>query len=142
MRPTADPSPGHLDLELARRLQRGLTAGGEELFQLLHDPAPEVARSLLKNPALTEEHLLVLLRRRDLPEELLKAVYQRQGSRQSHRLLLALAKNPATPAAINLSILPLLHLFELLDLCTLPGTTPDQRFAAERQIVTRLPTIP
>jgi hypothetical protein len=35
-----------------------------------------------------------------------------------------------------------LHLFELVDLCFLPGATPDQRLAAERTILQRLPTTP
>ena len=33
-----------------------------------------------------------------------------------------------------------LHLFELVDLCYIPGITPDQKFAAERAILQRLPT--
>lgn len=143
---TADrrPAPGGapIDSELARRLHRALTAAGPELFQLIQDPVPAVLHALLKNRSVNEEHLLALLQRRDLSEELLRAVYQREGSRQSHRLLLALAKNPGTPGPIVLTILPHLHLFELLDLCILPETTPDQRYAAERQILSRLPTIP
>jgi hypothetical protein len=39
-----------------------------------------------------------------------------------------------------LALLPHLHLFELVDLCTIPGVTPDQKFAAERAILQRLPT--
>lgn len=133
---------GGIDLELARRLHRALTAGSEELFQIVLDPAPEVLRALLKNAALTQEHLLALVKRRDLPEDLLKAVYQQAEGEMSHRLQLALAMNPATPAPIVLTLLPHLHLFELLNLCLLPGTTPDQRYAAERQIASRLPTVP
>lgn len=40
-----------------------------------------------------------------------------------------------------LALLPHLYLFELLDLCILPGTTPDQRLAAERVIQQRLPAL-
>jgi hypothetical protein len=70
---------------------------------------------------------------------LLKAIFQLERTAGSHRLKLALAQNPGTPGPIVLAILPHLHLFELLNLCILPGTTPDQRYAAERQIVLRLP---
>lgn len=131
-----------LDRGLVRRLQAALTAGYEELFSVLLDPSPEVLRTTLKNRSLSEDHLLALLKRRDLPEDLLKAVHQKEGTEGSRRLLFALAKNPATPTPVVLSILPHLFLFELLDLCLLPGTTPDLRVAAERQIVKRLPTTP
>ncbi len=96
-------------------------------------------RAALKNRNLNEDYLLALLRRRDLPEDLIKAINQRPELQHSHRLQLFLAKNPGTPGPIALSILPRLYLFELLDMCLLPGTTPDQKFAAEREIIKRLP---
>ncbi len=130
------------DRDLVTRLQKALTAGSEDLLRILHDPAPEVLRSALKNRQLNEEHLLVLLRRRDLPEDLLKAISQRPETERSHRLQLALARNPCTPGPIVLSILPRLFLFELLSLCLLPGGSPDQKLAAEREILKRLPTTP
>ncbi|MFA5515669.1 MAG: hypothetical protein WDA20_05215 [Desulfuromonadales bacterium] len=133
---------GAFDRDLVGRLQRALTAGTDELFQSLQDPAPEVLRAALKNRQLREDHLQALLRRRDLPEDLLKAIYQRPEAENSHRLQLALAKNPNTPGAIVLSILPRLFIFELLNLCLLAGATPDQKYAAEREIIKRLPTVP
>jgi hypothetical protein len=81
-----------------------------------------------------------LLKRRDLTEDLLKAVYQLDTTKRSHRLQVALVKNPGTPGPVALALLPHLHLFELVDLCMIPGVTPDQKFAAERAIMQRLPT--
>lgn len=135
-----DAHPPRIDAELGRRLYRALTAAGEELFQVLLDPDMQVVRSVLKNQHLNEDHLLALLKRRDLTEDLLKAIYQMELARKSHRLQLALVKNPVTPGQVALALLPLLHLFELVDLCLLPGVTPDQKFAAERAILQRLPT--
>jgi len=55
-------------------------------------------------------------------------------------LILALAKNPATSGSLVRNLLPNLRLFELLDLCFIPGVTSDQRLAAEHTILQRLPT--
>lgn len=126
--------------ELVLRLRQALTANSEDLFRVLLDPSPEVLRAVLKNRNLTEEHLLALLRRRDLPEDLLKAVYQLESTRESHRLQVALASNPGTPGTVVLALLPRLYLFELLDICLLAGPSPDQKVAAERAILQRLPT--
>ncbi len=134
------PTKRTIDPDSARRLLRALSAGSEELHQVLLDPTMEVLRSALKNRNLGEEHLLALLKRRDLSEDLLKAIYQLELSRESHRLQIALVRNPGTPGAVVLSLLPHLHLFELVDLCYIPGITPDQKFAAERAILQRLPT--
>lgn len=132
----------HLDPELSRRLHRALTCGKEELFEALLDPAMEVLRAALRNPALDDNHLLALLGRRDLTEELLKAVAAHDLVTGNHKLTVALIHNPGTPAGIALSLLPRLYLFELVTITELPGTTPDQRLAAERAIIQRLPTTP
>jgi len=121
------------------RLLLALKGRSEDLFQLVLDPAMEVLRNLLKNPQLTEEHLLILLKRRDLNDGLLKGIAEWRRGKLSHRLQLALVRNPATPTATFLNLLPQLFLFELLELCSLPGTTPEQRLAAERQVILRLP---
>jgi hypothetical protein len=129
-----------INTEQGKRLYRALTATSDELFQVLLDPEMQVLRSTLKNQNLNEEHLLALLKRRDLTEELLKSIYQLDISRGSHRLQLALVKNPGTPGPVALALLPHLHLFELVDLCLIPGVTPDQKLGAERAILQRLPT--
>jgi len=134
------PRPRQIDTETGKRLLMALSATGDELFQVLLDPDMQVLRTALKNPHLHEDHLLTLLRRRDLGEDLLKAIQQLETNKASHRLKIALVKNPNTPGQIALALLPHLHLFELVDLCMVPGVTPDQKFAAERAILQRLPT--
>jgi hypothetical protein len=130
-----------INAELGKRLYKALTAAGDELFEVLVDPDKQVLRSLLKNQSLTEGHLLTLLKRRDLGEELLKAIYQLDISKHSHRLQVALVKNPGIPGPVALALLPFLNLFELVDLCMIPGVTPDQKLAAERAIIQRLPAM-
>jgi hypothetical protein len=128
--------------ELVQRLHRALLADGDELFSLVQDGAPEVLRTLLKNRHLTEEHLLALLRRRDLGEDLLKALHQHQLTTTSYRLKVALAAHPKISTPVLQALLPHLHLFDLLGICLHPATTPDQKLAAERTIVQRLPGVP
>lgn len=134
------PEKHAFDPELLKRLHRALTAGSEELYLVLQDTADEVLRNALKNRNLGEDHLLALLKRRDLREDLLKSIYQLELTAASHQLQLALVRNPGTPGPVVLTLLPRLHLFELVDLCYFPGITPDQKFAAERAILQRLPT--
>jgi hypothetical protein len=130
-----------LTADLVQRLHQALMAGHDQLFKLILDPSEQVLRNLLKNPALADEHLLVMLKRRDLSEGLLQSIHDHDRCRSSHRMKLALAQNPQTPTTLVLALLPHLYLFELLNLCSLAGTTPDQRLAAERQIIQRLPTV-
>lgn len=134
--------PTLITSEVVQRLQRALLAEGDELFSFVQDQNPEFLRALLKNRRLSEEHLLALLRRRDLSEDLLKALHQHDLVTTSYRLKVALATHPNCPPAVLQALLPHIHLFDLLGICTLPGTMPDQKLAAERAIILRLPGVP
>ncbi|HZV80890.1 MAG TPA: hypothetical protein VFF53_01845 [Geobacteraceae bacterium] len=131
-----------LDVNSARLLHKALTATGDELLVLLEQAPLDLVQAALKNPALGESHLLLLLKRPDLGEEHLKGICKLAISESSHTLKLAIARHPSTPAHQLLSILPHLYLFELLNFCYVPGITPDQKLAAERNIIQRLPLIP
>lgn len=138
----SDPGEQGFSVDLARRLYRALTAEATELFSLLQDPTDEVLRTLLKNPRLSEGHLLALLKRRNLSEDLLKEISRLDAVASSHRLKVGLSRNPGTPGMVLQGLLNQLYLFELLEICYLPGVTPDQKVAAERVILQRLPTVP
>ncbi len=131
-----------LDAENAKILHRALTAAGDELMAMLESAPLDLLQVALRNPSLGESHLLLLLKRPDLKEEQLKGVCALAMVESSHSLKLAIARHPATPAAQLLAILPQLYLFELLNFCLLPGITPDQKLAAERSIIQRLPVTP
>ena len=131
-----------LDSLLSQRFYIALTAGKDEIFQVMADPSMEVLQTALKNPLLDDNHLLALLKRRDLSEELLKTIAKLPMVAESHDLKVAVVHNPGTPDHVTLEFLPHLHLFELVDICYLVGVTPDQKLAAERAIIQRLPTTP
>ncbi len=125
-----------------RKLKTGLEAGSEELFQLILDPDLQFVKLLLKNRHITEDHLLALLKRKDLSAEIIGTIFKRNQQSLSHKLLLAIVRNSATDGALVRNLLPQLRLFELVDLCNLPGASADQKLAAERVILQRLPTTP
>ncbi len=131
-----------IDAGLTQRLRHALNAGNEEIFQVIADPNTEVLRAVLKNPLLDEAHLLVLLKRRDLPEDLLRAISKLPQVAERHRLKAAFAHNPNLPGSIFQSLIPSLHLFELVSICYLSAIGADQKLAVERAIIQRLPAIP
>jgi len=137
--PPQPATPDSLDLAKARRLRQALTAQKEEIPALIQDPDPDVLRSLLKNPQLGEDQLLVLLKRRDLGEQLVKGIGKLPLVSASRRLLIALTAHPQAPAPLLSTLLPQLFLFELVTLLQLPGSGADLKLAAERAILKRLP---
>ncbi|GFO54488.1 hypothetical protein GMSM_14950 [Geomonas sp. Red276] len=134
------PTPvERLDAGKAARLYQALTAGHDELFAYLDDTDPEVAANVLRNPGLSEDHLLALLKRRNLPESLVKALARHPLVTGSRRLTIAVAAHPSTPAHVLSSILPQLFLFELVALLHIPGAPADMKYAVERVILAKIP---
>jgi len=123
-------------------LQKALTGSGEDLLAIIPQAAPDVLQAAFRNPNLAENHLLSILKRRDLDEDTIRKICRLSLTESSHNLKVSLAHHPNTPAAQLLAILPQLHLFELLKLSILPEISADQKLAAERTIIQRLPVTP
>jgi hypothetical protein len=131
-----------IDQATAKLLHTALTASGEALLAVLQNSPLEVVQAALKNPALNESHLLAVLQRTDLSEDTIKSICKAAIAESSHRIKYAVASHPATPAHQLAVMLPQLYLFELLHICYLPQVSPDQKLAAERVIIQRLPLTP
>jgi len=129
-----------LDRKMSQRLQLALSGSKDSLYNAVSDPSPEVVKAALRNRLIDENHLIVLLKRRDLTDELFKALFNLETVRESHRLRVALAQHPLLPSHLLLQLLHHLYLFELVTVCHIPGLSPDQKTAAERAIIQRLPT--
>lgn len=130
-------------VEELRQLQLALTGDKQELFSLLERPTPDLLRAALRNPALDESHLLALLKHTGLHPDLLTLLaHHQEPPASNYQVIFALAQHPETPAHITSSLLPRLYLFDLLKLCTIPAVPQDQKVAAERAIIQRIPAQP
>lgn len=127
---------------LAARLHLALTASEDVLYDIVRDPSVDVLLAALKNPGLAPDHLKVLLRRTDLTEQIILAVSRTKLYEEHHGVRALVFRNAATPSHIAVSMVPQLHLFELVDAVLLATIPPDHRIAAERAVVQRLPSVP
>lgn len=134
-------SSSTLDTGLVQRLKKALTTEGDGLKIVLNDPSAEVLHAALKNISLKEEHLLLLLKRQDLSSNILKAISKHKLG-QSHQVTVSIICNTALPPALAKQLMGRLRLFELLNLCILPGQSSDIRAAAEHSICQRLTNEP
>lgn len=131
-----------IDQNLSQRLHQALTADKEELFRMLQGQPVEVLLAALRNPALDEHHLQVLLKQRGLPEEIFSAIYASKRLVESSTIKFALVINPDAPAHVAATLLTQLNIFDLVKICLMPGVGPDLRMSAERGIIQRIPSQP
>jgi hypothetical protein len=121
---------------------RALAASGEELAALLHSDVAEVLLALLKNPALLETDVGVLLARKNLPAAVIEEICKRREWLKTYALKKALACHPHTPRLVSLRLLRELYLMDLVQIALLPGVSAELKRNAEDQLITRLPQLP
>lgn len=101
-------------MTIARRASHGVLMG------LRHDPNPKVIAALMENPRLTEAVLMPMVRSESARPEVLElvAASPRWGVRYSVRV--GLSRNPRTPVAAALRLLPHLKKPDLKAVASLP----------------------
>ena len=131
----------HGETNQADALLEALTADSDRLFSVIQSNREDVLLAVLRNPALDHQHILVLLKRRELAT-VITAIYASKRLIETYSIKCAIVAHLDTPPHIAQTLLPLLYIFDLLKLCQIPGIPADIRLAAERKIVQQIPTQP
>jgi hypothetical protein len=114
---------------LARRAQ------GSQLETLLYSRSAEVLAALLDNPRLGEQHLTLLLARKDLAREIVLRVAENKQWMKSYPLKTAILKHPRTPRHIAIPLLKFIYPFDLLEIAATPGAAPDLKRLVEDSLL-------
>ena len=131
-----------IDQNMSQQLQRVLTADKDELFQVMQDQSDDLLIAALRNPNMDENHLLALLKRRGLPDEVFSIIYASKRLLESNKVVFALACHQETPVHIAQTLLPRFYILDLAKVCAKPGISADLKLLAERCIIQRLPPQP
>jgi hypothetical protein len=118
---------------LARRPDR------ETMQRLLADPHPDVIRSLLRNPRITEDDVVRLAAKRPGRGEVLAEVARSTKWAHGPRVRIALVANPSTPPGLAARIAGLLLRPELDLVARLPGVPPSVRAVCLEHLERRPP---
>ena len=125
-----------------KRIELAMTADGEEIAQYVHDPSTKVIRALLGNRHLTEEEVLIIANRKNVPADILEMIARDKRWADSYPVRLALARNPKSPLSISLSIARYLRLFDLEEIARCHFIPLAFRRKVETIIIERIPTLP
>jgi hypothetical protein len=124
------------------RSAQAAAASEEEIARYLHDPSPRVIRALLENRPLAEEDVLIIVKRKNLPSDILVMVFKDKRWAESYPVRLALARNPRSPLSISLTIARYLRFFDLEEITRSHFIPLVFRHKVEMIINERIPTMP
>lgn len=125
-----------------KRTELAATASAEEIAQYAQDPSPKVIRALLGNRQLTEEDILIVANRKNIPADILEIIARDKRWSESYPVRLALARNPKSPLSISLPIARFLRLFDLEEITRSHFIPLVFRHKVEAIIIERVPTMP
>jgi hypothetical protein len=119
-------------------LQQGREASAEELGRRLQSAPPEFIEGALDNSALSEEHVLEILRNPGTPAALLQRLGAETRWTKSYAVRAGLVNHPATPAAISMHLLHFLFWRDLARVADSFRVAPPLRRAAENLLKERV----
>lgn len=125
-----------------KRTGLAATASAEEIPQYAQDPSPKVIRALLGNRQLTEEDILIVANRKNVPADILEIIARDKRWSESYPVRLALARNPKSPLSVSLPIARFLRLFDLEEITRSHFIPLVFRHKVEAIIIERVPTMP
>jgi len=98
-------------------------------------------RALASDPGLNEDRALALLKRNDLPAEVLEQLSHNPAALRSRKLKAAVVSHLNTPRYVSLALLRQLFTFDLMHVALAPTIAGDVRVAAEQALIKRIEKI-
>lgn len=95
----------------------------------------------LDDPRLDDDHLCILLARKDLPGVFLDELARRRELLHGYSVIRALSFHPSVPRKVALRLLRELHLMDLMKLSQAATSAPDLQRSAEEHLIARLPHV-
>jgi hypothetical protein len=102
------------------------------------DPNPENSKTEAADSALSEDVALSLLKRPDLPPDVLEQLGKNGAVLKHRKVKLALVEHPKTPRHVSLPLVRQLYTFDLMQVALTPLVPADIKLAAEDALCNRL----
>ena len=107
----------------------------------VHRPAPADLLRTAADPALTEDLALALLKRADLPPDVLEQLAKNANALKSRKVKIALASHPNTPRHVSVPLARQFYTFDLMKVALSPCVPADVKVAVNDVLISRLKTV-
>jgi hypothetical protein len=122
-------------MSLTERLKAAVKGSREMRAVLVRDPNKMIAVAVLSSPKLTEQEVEAIARMANVPEDVLRIIASNRAWMKNYAIVVALTRNPKTPVALSLNLMPRLTDRDL-QMLSIDRNVPDPlRVAARKKIV-------
>ncbi|HKB99714.1 MAG TPA: hypothetical protein VKD23_13105 [Terriglobales bacterium] len=107
----------------------------------IHSSAPADLLRIAADPGLTEDFALGLLKRADLPLEVIEQLARNTNALKSRKVKIALASHPHTPRHVSVPLARQFYTFDLMKVALSPTVPADVKVAVDDVLIARLKTV-
>jgi hypothetical protein len=104
-------------------------------------PTPADLLRTAADPALTEDFALALLKRADLPPEVIEQLAKNNNALKSRKVKIALASHAHTPRHASVPLARQFYTFDLMKVALSPTVPADVKVAVDDVLISRLKTV-
>ncbi len=122
-------------LPIMRRMKLAMTGTREQRAQLIRDSNKLVAAAVLSSPKLTESEIEAFARMANVSEDVLRVIASSRRWIKNYAVVSGLTRNPKTPPAISMQLLPRLHERDMKMLSIDRNVPEAVRLAARKYMV-------
>ena len=136
--PEAEQSRVLSSLSITDRVKLAMKGTREQRAQLIRDPNKMVASAVLTSPKLTEAEVEAFSKMGNVSEDVLRVIASNRTWTKNYGVVLGLAKNAKTPAAISMQLLHRLNERDTKALSTDRNVPEVLRLAARKIVAKKL----
>jgi hypothetical protein len=104
---------------------------------LIRDTNKMIAAAVLSSPKLAEPEVEAIAKMANVSDDVLRTISQNRAWMKNYNIALSLAKNPKTPLATSLHIMPRLNDRDLAQLSVDRNVPEPLRIAARKKVVAK-----
>jgi len=117
------------------------TSATSPLEALVHSASRDDLLRAAADPALTEDLALALLKRADLPPEVLEQLSKNGNALKMRKVRIALVSHPHAPRHVSVPLARQFYTFDLMKVALSPTVPADVKVAADDVLIARLKTV-
>ena len=122
-------------MNVPQKVQRATKGSREERAILIRDPNKMIAMAVLSSPKLTISEIEAFARAGNVGEDCLRVIAFTRAWMKNYNVVAALTRNPKTPVAISMNLLPRLSEKDLRTLSTDRNVPDVLRISARKKLV-------
>ena len=125
-------------MSFTERLKAAMKGTKEMRAILIRDPNKMISAAVLSSPKVTEAEAAGFARMASLSEDVLRAIGHNRAWMKSYGVVVGLARNPKTPVAMSLNLLPRLQDRDVQAISVDRNVPEPLRIAARKKVVSNI----